>query len=156
MKNTKDFLINNCKLGELDGKLYVFGKRKLRELKFYESKKRHIYGKDVVYLTVSLYNYETKKAESYTAQQIYYIWAHGSIPKGYDIDHIDGDTFNNDISNLKAITRKENLAKRKVQSNQYIAAKENNKEVDLSKRKKKYQHSEKFLKKQKEKSAIIK
>lgn len=156
MKNTKDFLINNCKLGEIDGKLYIFGKRKLRELKFYESRKQHVYGKEVVYLTASLYNYETKRGETYTAQQIYYIWAHGSIPKGYDIDHIDGNTFNNNIDNLKAITRKENLAKRKVQSNQYIAAKENNKTVDMTTRKKKYQHSEKFLKKQQEKSAIIK
>ena len=29
----------------------------------------------------------------------------GDIPKGYQIDHIDGNTFNNDIRNLRAVPR---------------------------------------------------
>ncbi len=40
-----------------------------------------------------------------------YIWkkAHGDIPDGYHIHHIDGDAFNNDLSNLQAIDPVEHL-----------------------------------------------
>lgn len=32
----------------------------------------------------------------------------GVIPKGYDINHIDGNKLNNNVSNLEAVTRSEN------------------------------------------------
>ena len=38
----------------------------------------------------------------------------GEIPEGYDIDHIDGDPHNNCLSNLQAITHKENILKRNI------------------------------------------
>jgi hypothetical protein len=39
------------------------------------------------------------------------VWqvANGEIPAGYEIDHIDGDKANNNISNLRLVTRKENI-----------------------------------------------
>lgn len=41
-----------------------------------------------------------------------YVWIknNGLIPKGFDIHHIDMDKNNNDISNLKMLTRKEHRA----------------------------------------------
>lgn len=33
----------------------------------------------------------------------------GKIPKGLEIDHIDGDKHNNDITNLRAVNRSENM-----------------------------------------------
>lgn len=38
-----------------------------------------------------------------------YVWSYynGEIPKGYDIHHIDGDRYNNDISNLQCIEKHE-------------------------------------------------
>lgn len=36
----------------------------------------------------------------------------GSCPEGYEVDHIDGDKMNNNISNLQYLTPKENKAKR--------------------------------------------
>jgi len=40
------------------------------------------------------------------------IWEHynGSIPKGFDIHHKDGNKFNNDISNLECICHKKHLS----------------------------------------------
>ena len=37
------------------------------------------------------------------------IWssANGAIPKGYDIHHVDGDTLNNELSNLECICAKQ-------------------------------------------------
>jgi hypothetical protein len=33
----------------------------------------------------------------------------GKIPVGYEIDHIDADKHNNDITNLRVVTRSENM-----------------------------------------------
>ena len=33
----------------------------------------------------------------------------GKIPKGFEIDHIDGNKHNNDITNLRVVTRSENM-----------------------------------------------
>lgn len=38
----------------------------------------------------------------------------GPIPEGYDIDHIDGNPKNNNLSNLQAITHSENIKKRNI------------------------------------------
>lgn len=38
-----------------------------------------------------------------------YAAAHGPIPRGIDIHHIDGDKTNNELSNLEAVTRSEHL-----------------------------------------------
>lgn len=48
------------------------------------------------------------------------IWekTNGKLPKGYVLYHIDGDRYNDDISNLEAITRAELLKRnRKTKSN---------------------------------------
>lgn len=38
-----------------------------------------------------------------------YVWTYynGTIPKGYDVHHVDGDRYNNDISNLQLLERSE-------------------------------------------------
>ena len=43
------------------------------------------------------------------------VWAHehGPIPKGWHIHHIDGDTANNDISNLECVCPKEHAKRHK-------------------------------------------
>lgn len=35
--------------------------------------------------------------------------AHGKIPKGYYVDHIDGDIHNNSLSNLRLVTPAQNM-----------------------------------------------
>ena len=48
----------------------------------------------------------------------------GDIPKGYQIDHIDGNTFNNNIRNLRAVPRHINCRDagfmRKLRNNGFI------------------------------------
>ena len=36
--------------------------------------------------------------------------AHGSIPDGYEVDHIDGDVLNNRRGNLRIVTHQQNIA----------------------------------------------
>lgn len=38
----------------------------------------------------------------------------GAIPKGMDIDHIDGDPHNNSLNNLQILTHRDNLKKRDI------------------------------------------
>ena len=52
----------------------------------------------------------------YAAHVLAYFYVHGSWPK-WDIDHKDGDTTNNRISNLRLATKSENLGNRKINKN---------------------------------------
>ena len=50
----------------------------------------------------------------YLVHRAIYEAFYGEIPKGYDIDHIDGNPKNNTLSNLQAISHKENIQKRNI------------------------------------------
>ena len=55
-----------------------------------------------------------------------YLTFKGDIPEGYTIDHIDGDTFNNNINNLRAVPKEINSRDggfmRKLRNNGYNVA----------------------------------
>ena len=55
-----------------------------------------------------------------------YLTFKGEIPEGYTIDHIDGNTMNNDIRNLRAIpdaiNRRDGGFLRKLRNNHFIVA----------------------------------
>lgn len=59
------------------------------------------------------------KFKTYTLSNIAWIYCNGNIPKGYDVDHIDGNTFDNSLSNLQLLSREDNLHKRTGKKNQY-------------------------------------
>ena len=44
-----------------------------------------------------------------TIHRVLYECFKGGIPKGLEIDHIDGDRTNNSLDNLEAVTHKENI-----------------------------------------------
>lgn len=46
--------------------------------------------------------------KSYPVSNVIWVMHHGHIPEGMVIDHIDGDTLNNRIENLRAVTREHN------------------------------------------------
>lgn len=49
-------------------------------------------------------------------------WFYGKCPANMDVDHIDGDSLNNNLSNLQLLTRSENLQKRKGYMNQHASS----------------------------------
>ena len=49
------------------------------------------------------------KKESFGRHRVIWYYFNGNIPKGYDIDHINGDKTDNRIENLRCVTRKENM-----------------------------------------------
>lgn len=82
---------------------------------------KHKYGKDLTYMYFCIhYN---GKYVSIPVADISYMFGHNvdRIPEGYEVDHIDDDSLNNDFNNLQLLTHKDNIRKRKVASNKYIA-----------------------------------
>ena len=63
--------------------------------------------------------YHEGKQYVYPYHRVLYAWYYGIAHKGMDIMHIDGDSFNNELTNLKEGTRKENLSSRRGAKNQY-------------------------------------
>ena len=63
------------------------------------------------YLYVGLYvgQGEGKRRLWRRAHRLVYEAFAGKIPKHLEIDHIDGDKHNNDITNLRAVNRSENM-----------------------------------------------
>ena len=129
---TKDYLKSIGVTNVLsDGTIYYKGS--IRKQYIYTARKK--YGKDMRYKVVSLYDPEHYKKQCekaghplgrdgagmkyFCVNRIVYAWFHGMCPKEMDVDHIDGDTLNNFVSNLQLLTRKENLRKRDRQSNQH-------------------------------------
>ena len=77
-------------------------------------------GRNKAYLKFSRYY-----GDKYLAEVKYRTFV-GDIPKGYQIDHIDGNTFNNNIRNLRAvppsINRRDGGFMRKLRNNGFIVA----------------------------------
>lgn len=65
-------------------------------------------------LTVSLYNYKTKKYVNMPFSKLRWIWEHGECPMGVCIDHIDTNPLNNKLWNLRLLSEKENHENKKV------------------------------------------
>ncbi len=51
--------------------------------------------------------------KAYQAHRLIWVYLNGEIPKGLEIDHIDGDKTNNRIDNLRLATRTQNRWNRK-------------------------------------------
>ena len=77
------------------------------EVKIHHITTYHKYGKDLTYPFVSI------KGKLIGLGKLIYVWFKRDVPEGYEIDHVDGNPFNNNINNLEIVTRRENLLRRK-------------------------------------------
>lgn len=55
--------------------------------------------------------------EIIAAHRLAWVYMHGDIPEGMEVDHIDGDPSNNTIANLRLATSSQQKMNKRVQSN---------------------------------------
>lgn len=154
---SRQFLEQVCRVREIDGQFYQDKPRAgLKPVYKWTQATHHKYGKTMVYEYVLFYNYETRKSVLMSFHSFLYAWYKGEVPAGYDVDHIDNDTLNNDLDNLQLLTHKENIKKRGGGKNQYTVARENGLPVPKGKSRPnprkgksgfKYEHTEAFYEK---------
>lgn len=93
---------------------YARGKKKLlKPQKASQSKKG--------YWVARLYNNEFPLGQGHYIHRL--VWNHFGdfpIPDGMEIDHIDGDTENNNINNLQCISKRRNILKHVRESQGYL------------------------------------
>jgi hypothetical protein len=89
----------------------------------------HIYSNmhDKGYIRVQI------SGKRYYAHRIIWEMFNGPIPEGIQIDHIDGDPYNNRIENLRLATQSQNSANRGKQTNRPNVSKELPKGVSYNK-----------------------
>jgi hypothetical protein len=51
---------------------------------------------------------------NYSVSRLVWTWHYGDIPKGLEVDHINRDTMDNRIENLRVVTKSQNLSNRAV------------------------------------------
>ena len=86
----------------------------------------HKYGKHCDYVFYGLYL--NGKFHQVGLHNIIYAWYKGEVPLGYEVDHLDGDTFNNSPENLELVTRAENIRRKPLHANQYYYLHNHNEE----------------------------
>lgn len=121
---TRELLHDDCRIRFINGKFYQEKPRAgLCELKTFLHTTKHKHGTDLTYEYVGFYNYITHKPTLMSYHAFLYAWFKGTVPAGAEVDHIDGDTLNNNLDNLQLLTKEENIRKRSGNRNQLGGAK---------------------------------
>ena len=103
--------------------------KKRRVMNEHDVTTKHKYGLDRTYkmYVIGIKDGEKSKQRAFLTHRLVWVWFNGDIPDQYDVDHIDDNPINNDISNLQLLSRKDNLTKRLLNDNdvwnQYMAIK---------------------------------
>ena len=105
---------NNYGVIGLDVYSYKRGERKLKPQIIGPN---HKYGKNCEYVFYKLSL--NGKLRYVGLHNIIYAWYKGEVPLGYEVDHLDGDTFNNSPENLELVTHAENVRRQSLHANQY-------------------------------------
>ena len=100
--------------------LWVKGVRKDRPITKRLWTSKHPYGKDKSYYYYG-WNTTDNQGVSISEHRALYIWFKGDIPDGYDIDHIDNNSLNNSLDNLRILTHSENIKRKGISRNKTTA-----------------------------------
>lgn len=83
----------------------------------------HPYGIGKLYKGYAFYH--NNKTHIIPVAAFNYLWYVGDIPQGMEVDHIDNNTLNNDISNLQLLSHRDNINKRMESGNNQYSAVDN-------------------------------
>ena len=118
---TKQDLIDNGYFVEDDKVFKQCNSRRwghgVREIKQHVITNKNKYGVGKSYICVALIIKrinDGKKQKFFGLHNVIYAWYKGEVPLGYDVDHINGNSFNNNIDNLELVTHEENLKRRSI------------------------------------------
>lgn len=95
---------------------------KLTKIKLSLNATYHIWSEKVNYYYLVAFSHKMKTC-TYPLSRLIYAWVYGEVPEGMDVDHIDGNSLNNNLYNLQLLSRKDNLAKRKGNKSKYTTEK---------------------------------
>jgi hypothetical protein len=87
----------------------VFSKDRVQGNRTIKARKMALVSNGTGYLQVTL-NLNNTRKKIYIHRLVWEMF-NGPIPKGYEIDHINCNKADNQISNLQLMTRKENMSK---------------------------------------------
>lgn len=108
---------------------------KLKELLYYDNGEllwringfKRTQGKPIGLIRKDGYRFTRFEYKCYLVHRLIWIYHFGTIPKGMQIDHIDGIRSNNQITNLRLVTpatNRKNAAKHKKTKNKYPGVKQ--------------------------------
>ena len=112
-KLTRNDLIDHGVVDVQNEDVYVYGKKgKVRKLPFAHCIVKRKYVPNKIYPTVQFISRKTGKNVNFAVARIIYAWNFGEVPEGLTVYHIDGNPFNNDMSNLELVSVHELAARR--------------------------------------------
>ena len=107
---TKQDLIDNGYFLEGE-KVFKQCSNGVREIKPRIIARKTKYGNDkkYYYVFIRIKRYGEHKRVHFRLHIVIYAWYKGEVPLGYDIDHVDNNSLNNNINNLELVTHAENM-----------------------------------------------
>ena len=99
------FYVNNGQGGAVGLRVYPNGQKVLVNATGVKYGREYAHGKAEYLKFMHAWGYEKY---IYASHAVYIAWREKPIPKGMTIDHIDGNTLNNDFRNLRCIDGKTN------------------------------------------------
>lgn len=120
------------------------------EKKVFTITTKHPFGKDKSYHAIAVYDKDLYKEKGYGGtrtlmlSRIMYAWYYGIWPEDFDVDHIDNNSLNDTLDNLRLLSRVDNNRRHKPRNKILAKLSEDQLEEYLDKMKELKQQSDKI------------